>query len=116
VDNTAMVDICRAVHRIAASARGAVVRNGLRVITDTTRILLVLTPSLRQSHGVEPRRLSRPNKTQVRLFLASAVCYALGYPIALAADQPWGWLLVTLGGVFLLWLGVVTIRRVDGSV
>jgi hypothetical protein len=52
----------------------------------------------------------------MRLGIASALCYAIGYPVALVANQPWGWLLVTLGGVLLLWLGVVTIRRVDRSV
>ena len=47
------------------------------------------------------------------LGVASALCYALGYPIALGLDSPWGWLLVTLGGVLLAALLVVTIRRID---
>jgi hypothetical protein len=45
--------------------------------------------------------------------VASALCYAVGYPVALAANMQWGWLLVTLGGVLLLWLIFVTIRRID---
>ena len=71
---------------------------------------------LRHSHVVERTPLPRPDRTQVRLGLASASCYAIGYPVALAADRPWGWLLVTAGGVLLLWLGYVTIRRVDRRV
>ena len=47
------------------------------------------------------------------LGVASALCYALGYPIALIGNSPWGWLLVTLGGVLLVALLVVTIRRID---
>ena len=47
------------------------------------------------------------------LALASALCYAVGYPVALAADQQWGWLLVTLGGALLAALVVVTVRRID---
>jgi hypothetical protein len=45
----------------------------------------------------------------------SAACYALGYPIALIADNPLGWVLVTLGGVVLAALLVVTVRRIDRS-
>jgi hypothetical protein len=51
----------------------------------------------------------------VGLAVASALCYAVGYPVALVADQPWGWVLVTLGGVLLAALVVVTVRRVDRS-
>jgi hypothetical protein len=45
----------------------------------------------------------------------SALCYALGYPIALVGNSPWGWLLVTLGGVLLVVLLWLTIRRIDAS-
>jgi len=47
------------------------------------------------------------------LFLASAFCYAIGYPVALVANAPWGWVLVTIGGVLLFWLIIVTIRRIE---
>ena len=64
---------------------------------------------------MEPGRLPRPDRRQVVLALASALCYAVGYPVALAADQQWGWLLVTLGGVLLAALVVVTVHRIDRS-
>jgi hypothetical protein len=41
---------------------------------------------------------------------AAVACYAAGYPLAILGDSAVGWALVTLGGVFLLILGVVTIR------
>ena len=41
------------------------------------------------------------------------MCYAVGYPVALAADQSWGWLLVTMGGVLLVALLVTIVRRID---
>ena len=75
--------------------------------------VLVPTRTVRQSRRVERRGLPRPDRTQVRLVVASALCYAVGYPVALAADQPWGWLLVTLGGVLLVGLLFVTVRRID---
>jgi hypothetical protein len=64
---------------------------------------------------VQLRETARPTRTQTTLGVASAVCYATGYPIALVADSPWGWLLVTLGGVLLATLVVVTVRRIDRS-
>ena len=64
---------------------------------------------------MQPRETARPTRTQVSLGVASALCYATGYPLALVADSPWGWLLVTLGGVLLAGLVVVTVRRIDRS-
>jgi type VI protein secretion system component VasK len=64
---------------------------------------------------VQLRETARPTRTQLRLGVASALCYAVGYPLALVADSPWGWLLVTLGGVLLAALVVVTVRRIDRS-
>ena len=61
------------------------------------------------------RDSARPTRAQIVLAAISALCYALGYPIALVANSPWGWLLVTLGGVVLVALLVVTIRRIDRS-
>lgn len=57
----------------------------------------------------------RPNHTQLGLLVAVAACYGLGYPLALVAHSAAGWVLVTLGGVCLIALGVVTIRRVHQS-
>ena len=75
--------------------------------------VLVPSPGIGHSRHVEPRRLPRPDRTQVGLGCASALCYAVGYPVALAADQSWGWLLVTLGGVLLMALLVTVVRRID---
>lgn len=56
------------------------------------------------------------SSAQLRLFGAVAICYGVGYPLALLAHSPLGWILVTLGGGFLIALGVVTIRRVHRGV
>ena len=74
---------------------------------------LVRRVALGQSPDVRLRDAARPTRTQTVLGVASLLCYALGYPIALGLDSPWGWLLVTLGGVLLAALLVVTIRRID---
>ena len=55
----------------------------------------------------------RPSRAQMILGVSSALCYALGYPIALIGGSPIGWVLVTLGGVVLAALFVVTVRRID---
>ena len=68
-----------------------------------------------QSRDVERNPMPRPTRGQWVLACVSAACYALGYPIALIADNPLGWLLVTLGGVVLAALLVVTVRRIDRS-
>ena len=56
----------------------------------------------------------RPDAKQRRLLIITLACYATGYPIALWLNQPWGWILVTAGGFFLLWLVVTVIRRING--
>ena len=56
----------------------------------------------------------RPDSKQQRLLIITLACYATGYPIALWLNQPWGWILVTAGGFFLLWLVVTVIRRING--
>ena len=45
--------------------------------------------------------------------IITLLCYATGYPIALWLNQPWGWILVTAGGFFLMWLVVLVIRRIN---
>ncbi|MEO7069379.1 MAG: hypothetical protein ABI131_02695 [Nostocoides sp.] len=57
----------------------------------------------------------RPDPTQWRLILATALAYAVGYPLALVGGSPIGWVLVALGGVLLMWLGVVMIKRIQRS-
>ncbi len=44
------------------------------------------------------------------LAAATAACYAIGYPVALVAGSPLGWVLVGLGGVLLLALGAAVVR------
>ena len=54
----------------------------------------------------------RPTRSQATWGIAALVSYAVGYPLALVADQGLGWVLVMLGGVCLLGLGIVTVRRI----
>ena len=55
---------------------------------------------------------ARNGPLPIHLGLASAACYLIGYPLALIAGVGFGWVLVTLGGVLLMALGVVLVRRV----
>jgi hypothetical protein len=59
--------------------------------------------------------LPRATRSQQVLIVAVLLSYLIGYPVALMVDSSIGWVLVTLGGVFLMALGVVTIRRVHRS-
>jgi hypothetical protein len=52
-----------------------------------------------------PRRLTI-------LAVVTALCYAVGYPVALLGHSNIGWVLVTLGGVLLVALAVLLIRHV----
>lgn len=56
--------------------------------------------------------LPRATPTQKALGIAVLLSYGVGYPVALVVYAALGWVLVTLGGVFLLALGVVTVRRI----
>lgn len=49
------------------------------------------------------------------LAAATGACYAVGYPLALVAGSPAGWLLVGLGGVLLLALGAAVVRGLAGA-
>ena len=55
------------------------------------------------------------SRAQIILAGATILAYAIGYPLALIGNNSFGWVLVTLGGVLLLALGVVTIRRIHRS-
>lgn len=57
----------------------------------------------------------RPNRSQSWLIGLAALSYAVGYPTAVLAGWLGGWVLVSLGGLFLLALGVVTIQRIGRS-
>ena len=51
------------------------------------------------------------NRGILWLLGATVLCYGIGYPLALIGHSPAGWVLVFLGGPFLLALGALTIRR-----
>jgi hypothetical protein len=46
------------------------------------------------------------------LTVVTALCYAIGYPLALGADSNVGWIFVGLGGPFLIALLITVIQRV----
>jgi hypothetical protein len=54
----------------------------------------------------------RLSRAQTVSGAASLVSYALGYPVAIFAHSAIGWVLVMLGGFFLFFFGIVTIRRI----
>ena len=53
----------------------------------------------------------RSNRLLLILIAATAICYAVGYPLALVGGVAAGWVLVTLGGPLLIAVGVLVIRR-----
>jgi hypothetical protein len=46
---------------------------------------------------------------------ATVACYAVGYPVALVAGSPLGWVLVFAGGVLLLALAASAVRSLASS-
>jgi hypothetical protein len=56
----------------------------------------------------------RNNRTLAILIIATALCYAVGYPIALVGNSNIGWVLVSIGGLLLVALVAVVIRRIHG--
>ncbi len=56
----------------------------------------------------------RNNRPLAVLIVATALCYAVGYPVALIGNSNIGWVLVSIGGVLLVALVAVTIRRIHG--
>lgn len=62
--------------------------------------------------------MSRPTRSDRRLVLvlaATALCYLIGYPLALVGHSAIGWIFVALGGPFLLALLGMVIHRVHLS-
>jgi hypothetical protein len=55
---------------------------------------------------------TRQGRSQTVLAIATVVAYAVGYPVAIFAHSIIGWVLVMVGGVFLLLFLLATIRRV----
>jgi hypothetical protein len=68
-----------------------------------------------QYRHVYSGHLARLTRAQVLLAAATFVSYAVGYPVAIAAHSAVGWVLVMLGGVFLMLLVGVTIRRITAA-
>lgn len=56
----------------------------------------------------------RNNRPLAVLIVATALCYAVGYPVALIGNSNIGWVLVSIGGVLLVALVAVTIWRIHG--
>ncbi|MGV8964921.1 MAG: hypothetical protein ACOH2F_01460 [Cellulomonas sp.] len=52
-------------------------------------------------------------RAQRWLLALAALSYAVGYPLGIALEWVIGWVFVSLGGVFLLALGVVTVRQMN---
>ena len=62
----------------------------------------------------DTEREHHSNRLLAILIVATAVCYAVGYPLALVGGSDIGWVLVTLGGPLLISVGVLAIRRLHG--
>lgn len=56
----------------------------------------------------------RNNRTLTILIIATALCYAVGYPLALVGKSNIGWVFVSAGGLMLVALVAVVIRRIHG--
>ena len=54
------------------------------------------------------------NRPLAILIVATALCYAIGYPVALIGNSNIGWVLVSIGGLLLVALIAVVIRRIHG--
>lgn len=57
----------------------------------------------------------RANRRMSAVLAATALCYLVGYPVALVGHSPIGWVFVALGGPFLLALLAMVIHRVHLS-
>jgi ABC-type enterobactin transport system permease subunit len=74
---------------------------------------LPLSPTIGQDRVMSAWNRVHASPLQIRLGLATLVSYAIGYPVAIIAHAAVGWVFVSIGGVFLLWLIVVTVRQID---
>ena len=59
--------------------------------------------------------MTGPSTTRPRtlwlLLAATALCYLIGYPVALVGHSAAGWVFVGLGGPLLMALGALTVRH-----
>ena len=80
--------------------------------------MLAEPPSLGQSSRVWEWFAEKAHMTRAQVILAAVMllCYGIGYPVALIGHSAFGWLLVSLGGVFLIALGIITVRRIHRSI
>jgi 4-hydroxybenzoate polyprenyltransferase len=62
---------------------------------------------------VEPKR--RTHVGLLALVTATALCYLVGYPLAIVGHSSAGWVLVALGGPLLIALGITVIKRVHDA-
>jgi hypothetical protein len=65
--------------------------------------------------GMSAQNPIRLTRIELRCLVLMLACYAVGYPVAIVGHSPIGWALVTIGGVFLVALCVLAIRRIDRS-
>jgi hypothetical protein len=76
---------------------------------------LAIAPVERDDYSAMAATREHPQRRFAALLAATALCYAIGYPLALVAHSAVGWVFVTLGGPLLIAVGVVVIRRVHFS-
>ena len=55
----------------------------------------------------------RPTRAQVVLGSACVASYAVGYPLAILGNAWIGWVLVTVGGLFLFAVLALTVQRIN---
>ena len=77
--------------------------------------LLASAAATQQSASVQIKGSARPTRGQLVSGIASLGAYALGYPLAIVGGSGFGWVLVMLGGVFLLVFGILTVQRITKS-
>lgn len=59
--------------------------------------------------------LIRRNRALSTLLALTAICYLIGYPLALVWHSNIGWIFVVLGGPLLIASGIVLIRYVQSE-
>jgi hypothetical protein len=58
---------------------------------------------------------ARRDRRLVAVLVATALCYLIGYPVALVGHSAVGWAFVSLGGPLLIILGVMVVRRMHAG-